>query len=53
MPKVAAGWHLCLVVADHVLAGETVQPIVGDDAMRYGWQDLHDRYANVLGVTSD
>jgi uncharacterized protein YndB with AHSA1/START domain len=53
MPKVAAGWHLCLVVADHVLAGETVEPIVGDDAMRYGWQDLHDQYAKVLGVTSD
>ena len=51
MPKVAAGWHLCLVVADHVLAGEVVQPIVGDDAMRYGWQDLHDRYATALGVT--
>jgi uncharacterized protein YndB with AHSA1/START domain len=50
MPKVAAGWHLCLVVADHVLAGEHVQPIVGEDSMRYGWQDLHDRYASRLGV---
>jgi uncharacterized protein YndB with AHSA1/START domain len=51
MPKVAAGWHLCLVVADRVLAGEAVEPIVGDDAMRYGWQDLHDAYAARLGVT--
>jgi uncharacterized protein YndB with AHSA1/START domain len=51
MPKVAAGWHLCLVVADHVLAGDAVDPIVGGDAMRYGWQDLHDQYASVLGVT--
>jgi uncharacterized protein YndB with AHSA1/START domain len=50
MPKVAAGWHLCLVVADHVLAGDVVQPIVGEDAMRYGWQDLHDQYAARLGV---
>jgi uncharacterized protein YndB with AHSA1/START domain len=51
MPKVAAGWHLCLVVADHVLAGEVVTPIVGNDAMRYGWQDLHDAYAPLLGIT--
>ena len=52
MPKVAAGWHLCLVVADHVLAGDAVQPIVGQDAMRYGWQDLHDQYRDALGVES-
>jgi len=51
MPKVAAGWHLCLVVADCVLAGEAVQPIVGGNAMRFGWQELHDQYASVLGVT--
>jgi len=50
MPKVAAGWHLCLVVADHVLAGDAVEPIVGSDAMRYGWQGLHDQYAARLGV---
>ncbi len=53
MPKVAAGWHLCLVVSDHVLAGDVVQPIVGQDAMRYGWQDLHDQYATALGVVTD
>ena len=41
VPKVAAGWHLCLVVADHLLDGEPIGPIVGRDAMRYGWQDLH------------
>ena len=52
MPKVAAGWHLCLVVADRVLAGDAVEPIVGTDAMRYGWQDLHDAYASRLGVTA-
>ena len=53
MPKVAAGWHLCLVVADHVLAGDAVQPIVGEDSMRYGWQDLHDQYAQRLDVTTE
>ena len=50
MPKVAAGWHLCLVVADRVLAGDPVPPIFGGDAMNYGWQDLHDEYATRLGV---
>ena len=53
MPKVAAGWHLCLVVADHALTGETVQAIRGGDAMQYGWQDLHDQYAARLGVTQE
>ena len=50
LPKVAAGWHLCLAVADRQLAGETIGPIVGDEAMAYGWQRLHDAYAVALAV---
>jgi uncharacterized protein YndB with AHSA1/START domain len=50
IPKVAAGWHLCLVVAETVLDGEPIGPIRGGDAMNYGWQDLHDRYADRLGI---
>jgi uncharacterized protein YndB with AHSA1/START domain len=50
VPKVAAGWHLCLVVAGHLLDGTPIEPIVGADAMRYGWQDLHDAYARDLGI---
>jgi uncharacterized protein YndB with AHSA1/START domain len=50
IPKVAAGWHLCLVVAETVLDGEPMEPIRGRDAMNYGWQDLHDRYADRLGI---
>ena len=50
VPKVAAGWHLCLVVAETVLDGEPIEPIRGGDAMNYGWQDLHDRYADRLGI---
>jgi uncharacterized protein YndB with AHSA1/START domain len=53
VPKVAAGWHLCLVVAEHLLDGAPIGPIVGEDAMRYGWQDLHDAYAEQLGITVD
>jgi hypothetical protein len=48
--KVAAGWHLCLVVADQLLSGDPVGPIVGEEAMQFGWQDLHDRYAAELGT---
>jgi hypothetical protein len=47
-PKVAAGWHLCLVVADRWLAGNPIGRIVGEDAMGYGWPDLHDQYAVLL-----
>jgi uncharacterized protein YndB with AHSA1/START domain len=47
---VAAGWHLCLDVADAVLAGSKVAPIRGMDAMKHGWTDLNERYAVALGV---
>jgi uncharacterized protein YndB with AHSA1/START domain len=50
LPRVAAGWHLCLDVADRLLEGNPIPPIRGQDAMNHGWQELHDRYANVLGV---
>ncbi|HWC81551.1 MAG TPA: SRPBCC family protein [Pseudonocardiaceae bacterium] len=50
MPKVAAGWHLCLVVADTVLAGNPMPPIRGMDAMNYGWADLNEAYAKQLSI---
>ena len=46
----AAGWHLCLEVAESVLAGQAVPPIRGMDAMDHGWQELNERYATALGV---
>jgi uncharacterized protein YndB with AHSA1/START domain len=48
MPKVAAGWHLCLVVAERLLDGRPIGPIVGEDAYSYGWQELHDAYGQLL-----
>ena len=51
VPKVAAGWHLCLLVAQHLLDGAPIPPIVGEAAMGYGWQALADGYAGQLGVT--
>jgi uncharacterized protein YndB with AHSA1/START domain len=49
-PKAAAGWHLCLVVAEQMLDGTPLDPIRGMDAMNYGWQDLHDAYAEKLDI---
>jgi uncharacterized protein YndB with AHSA1/START domain len=50
VPKVAAGWHLCLVVAEHLLAGQPIGPIRGADARNYGWDELHDAYAAKLAI---
>jgi uncharacterized protein YndB with AHSA1/START domain len=48
VPKVAAGWHLCLVVAERLLDGEAIGPIRGENARNYGWEELHDAYAEEL-----
>lgn len=48
MPRTAAGWHICLVVAEHLLDGQPIGRIVGHEAKKYGWDALHDAYAAVL-----
>ena len=50
VPKVAAGWHLCLDVAEHLLDGRPIGPIRGEDARNYGWEDLYRAYAEKLGI---
>jgi uncharacterized protein YndB with AHSA1/START domain len=50
LPRVAAGWHICLVVAERLLDGRPIGPIVGREAKRHGWDALHDAYAAALGV---
>ena len=45
---VAAGWHLCFAVLDHLLAGQPVGVIRGRDAMNHGWEQLRDGYADKL-----
>jgi uncharacterized protein YndB with AHSA1/START domain len=50
VPKVAAGWHICVVVAGRVLGGEPIGPIRGQAAIDHGWQELHDAYAAKLGI---
>jgi uncharacterized protein YndB with AHSA1/START domain len=47
----AAGWHICLDVLDHLLAGTPIGRIVGADAMKFGgWQRLNAEYAKQFGV---
>ena len=41
---VAAGWHICVVVLDRLLAGAAIGPIVGEDALAYGFEDLRSGY---------
>jgi uncharacterized protein YndB with AHSA1/START domain len=53
VPKVAAGWHICLDVAERLLDGRPVGPIRGSQALDHGWEKLHDGYAQKLGVNSD
>lgn len=46
----AAGWHLCLDVADALLAGSPFGPVAGSEAREYGWDELNEQYAEALGV---
>jgi uncharacterized protein YndB with AHSA1/START domain len=50
VPKVAAGWHICLVVAEQQLDGQPIGPIRGEDARNYGWDELRAAYAEKLGI---
>ena len=48
----AAGWHIALDVLDRMLDGTAIGRIVGDDAMKHGWQQLVGEYAKEFGVTA-
>jgi hypothetical protein len=48
LPVQAAGWHICLDLAERNLAGDPVGRIVADQAMAHGWQRLSDGYAAAL-----
>lgn len=50
LAKVSAGWHICLAVAERLLDGNPIGPIVGEDAKNYGWDELHAAYAEKLGI---
>ena len=48
---IAAGWHLCLQVAEALVSDSPIPPIRGMAAMDHGWSDLNRRYARKLGVS--
>ena len=49
----AAGWHICLDVADRYLAGTPIGRLVGPDALKFdGWQRLRAEYAQQFGIAS-
>ena len=50
LPKVAAGWHICLDVARELLAQTPFGRVVGEAAREHGWQELAAAYARQLGV---
>jgi hypothetical protein len=50
LSRVAAGWHICLDVAERALDGRPVGRIVAEDAKRFGWERLNTEYAQRFGV---
>ena len=50
LPRVAADWHLCVLVAERLLDGNPIGRIGGKNAKDYGWDNLHGLYARALGI---
>jgi uncharacterized protein YndB with AHSA1/START domain len=46
----AAGWHICLDVADALMKDVPFGPVVGERAHAFGWDELNQQYAEALGV---
>ncbi|WP_035462318.1 SRPBCC family protein [Alicyclobacillus macrosporangiidus] len=51
-PSYAAGWHLCLDGLAGTVAGKKMPSMVGHNAVKYGWRELYERYAGLLGMSS-
>ena len=50
LSKVAAGWHICLDVAERWLDGAPIGRIVANDAKQAGWDPLNAAYGARFGV---
>lgn len=50
LPSFAAGWHICLTVAERLLDGRPIGRIVGKDALDYGWEELNAAYEAQLAA---
>ncbi len=46
----AAGWHICLDVLEHLVAGDPLGRIVGGDAMKFDWPRLNVEYSKQFGI---
>ena len=47
----AAGWHICFDVLDHLLSGNPIGRVAGDEAMKLrGWKRLNAEYAEQFGI---
>jgi uncharacterized protein YndB with AHSA1/START domain len=44
LPSFAAGWHICLAVAERFLDGRPIGRIVGKEALNHGWAELNAAY---------
>ncbi|MBX3095500.1 MAG: SRPBCC domain-containing protein [Fimbriimonadaceae bacterium] len=53
LSRVAAGWHICLQVMDHLAGGRDIPRIVGDEAKKHGWEELESLYRERLGLAKD
>ncbi|MGE4251243.1 MAG: SRPBCC family protein [Parvibaculaceae bacterium] len=51
MSSFAAGWHICLDVAERFLDGRPVGRIAGRDALDYGWEALDAGYRAKLAAS--
>jgi uncharacterized protein YndB with AHSA1/START domain len=52
LTRVAAGWHMCLDVAERAMDGAPVGRIVAADAKQHGWERLEREYAERFGLPS-
>ncbi|HEX7855144.1 MAG TPA: SRPBCC domain-containing protein [Sphingobium sp.] len=44
----AAGWHICIAVAERFMDGRPIGPVVGPKAMDFGWAKLNEQYQKKL-----
>ena len=52
VPKIAAGWQICLDVAERALDGAPIGRIVAMEALEFGWEHLNDEYAKRFGIAN-
>ena len=50
IPKAAAGWHICLDIAERALDGRPVGRIPPQDTRKFGWERLNAEYAERFGI---